>query len=338
MLLPGLAAARVEGTFAEAVLLETLALSRAQPRLRGRRGGRRDDAAPPAARPLHRDGLAAHARGGRGRGGPRGLRGRLRRTSNLEAGAATACRPPGPPRTPSRCCTTTRRGVRRAGGGAGRGTTLLVDTYDVEAAVRDGRRGGRARSSARSGSTRATCAVAGPPGPRPARRPRRHRTRILVTGDLDEYAIAGARRRAGRRLRGRHVAGHRLGRADRRPGLQAGGPRGRVGDDGAGGEGVAREGERTAAARRPRARRAGGRAGEEVLVIGTDDRWPPGRRSDAARPARAAGGRRRGLRRVDGGPRAVAGRPRRGTAASRDELPRGALRLSADEAAVPTVD
>ena len=34
-------------------------------------------------------------------------------------------------------------------------------------------------------------------------------TRIIVTSDLDEFAIAGPRRRAGRRVRRRHLAGHR---------------------------------------------------------------------------------------------------------------------------------
>ena len=72
----------------------------------------------------------------------------------------------------------------------GRGTTLLVDTYDIAEAVRPGGRGRRARRSAPSGSTPATSACSrsrcatqldalGATG-----------TQIVVTSDLDEFAIA----------------------------------------------------------------------------------------------------------------------------------------------------
>ena len=47
-------------------------------------------------------------------------------------------------------------------------------------------------------------------------------TRIVLSGDLDEYAIAALRAEPVDVVRGRHVAGHRVRRADRRDGLQAG--------------------------------------------------------------------------------------------------------------------
>ena len=79
---------------------------------------------------------------------------------------------------------------------------------------RCGQRRGRRRHRARRGPHRLRRpGRAGPPGPRTARPARRHRTRIVVSGDLDEFAIAGAARRTGGQLRRRHVAGHRLGRA-----------------------------------------------------------------------------------------------------------------------------
>ena len=59
---------------------------------------------------------------------------------------------------------------------------------------------------------------------------------IVVTSDLDEYAIAGLHGRAGRRLRRRHLAGHRLRRADGRHGLQAGRAGRRPGGEALGGQ------------------------------------------------------------------------------------------------------
>ena len=72
----------------------------------------------------------------------------------------------------------------------GVGTTLLVDTYDVAEAVRARRRGRRHRP--RRGPPRLRRPRrARPRGARPARRARRARdTRIVVTSDLDEHAIA----------------------------------------------------------------------------------------------------------------------------------------------------
>ena len=96
----------------------------------------------------------------------------------------------------------------------GVGTTLLVDTYDVAEAVRLGGRGGRHRP--RGGPPRLRRPRRGRPrGARPARRPRgeRHPHR----GDQRPRRARDRRPRggAGRRLRGGHPAGHRH-RATRR--------------------------------------------------------------------------------------------------------------------------
>ena len=137
----------VESTFAEAVLLETLLLSILNHDSAIAVGGVAHDLGRrwPA---VHRDGVAAHPRGGRGGRRPRGVHRRLRR--HLEPRgrpAATASRRPAPARTASRCCTTpsgTRSPPRSSS--LGTGTTLLVDTYDVAEAVRLGGRGGRPRA------------------------------------------------------------------------------------------------------------------------------------------------------------------------------------------------
>ena len=73
------------------------------------------------------------------------------------------------------------------------------------------------------------------------------KTRIVVSGDLDEFAIAGTARRARRHLRRRHLGRHRLRRPDREHGLQAG-----RGGRHAGGEAQRATRSRTAAARRRR--------------------------------------------------------------------------------------
>ena len=136
---------------------------------------------------------------------------------------ATASRRPAPPRTRSRCCTTTSgppsppRSTRSAPA-----PRCWSTPTTSRRGIEHRRRGRRAASSARSASTPATSACW--PG-----RPARSSTPSAppapgscVTGDLDEYAIAALRRRAGRRLRRRHRGGHRLGRPDRGHGLQAG--------------------------------------------------------------------------------------------------------------------
>ena len=105
---PGSPLLVVEGTFAEAVLLETLLLSIYNHDSAIASAASRMTMA--AGRPtLHRDGLAAHPRGGRGRGRPRGVRRGLR--LHLQPrGPAAVRRPDARARAPtaSRCCTTPR--------------------------------------------------------------------------------------------------------------------------------------------------------------------------------------------------------------------------------------
>ena len=138
VLLPGQPAARRRGHLRRGGAARDAGAVDPQPRLRGRRRRQPDDRrrAGPA---LHRDGVAADPRGGRGRRRPGRLRRRLRRArATSRPAAATASRRSGTAR--ARVHPAARR---RAGGlrGAGRrawapGTTLLVDTYDVEAGVR----------------------------------------------------------------------------------------------------------------------------------------------------------------------------------------------------------
>ena len=242
---PGSPILTVSGTFAECVVLETLVAVGAQPRQRDRRGGGPDGhrRARPAA---DRDGLAADPRGGRGRRRPGRLPGRLR--VHLQPGGrprATASRPPAPPRTRSRCCTTTSR-------------------------PRSPRRSPRWARTPRCWSTRTTSARASAtrsrwPGPDLrairidsgdlsvlAQQSRElldslgaTETKIIVSGDLDEYAIAALAAEpvdvygAGTAV----VTGS--GAPDRRPGLQAGRGRGP-----AGGEALREQGHR----RRPQDR------------------------------------------------------------------------------------
>ena len=181
----------VESTFAEAVLLETLLLSIlnhdsaiASAASRMTLGRRR-----PA---VHRDGLAPHPRGGGGRGRPRGVRRRLRRPPpTSRPGSGTASRRPAPARTASRCCTTPSSDAFRAQ------VDVARQGHDAAGRHLRRRRGGAARGRGRRPGARR--------GPPRLRRPRRARaarsaqqldalgatgTRIVVTSDLDEYAIA----------------------------------------------------------------------------------------------------------------------------------------------------
>ena len=163
-----------------------------QPRLRGRLGRGPDGRTRPGDRPLHRDGLAAHPRGGRGRRRPGGLPRRLRR--HLQPGgraAATACPPRAPRRTRSPCCTTARatRSARRSRRWASARRCWSTPTTSRPGIAHRGR-GRRPASSARSASTPATS----PCWPtRPATlldELGATTTRIVLSGDLDEYAIA----------------------------------------------------------------------------------------------------------------------------------------------------
>ena len=107
--------------------------------------------------------------------------------------AGTASRPPAPPRTPGSCCTTTSwpRSPARSRRSARRRRCWSTPTTCSAAWSWPCRRPGP--GWARSGSTPATSACW--PG-RPARswtRSARRNTRIVLSGDLDEYAIAALR-------------------------------------------------------------------------------------------------------------------------------------------------
>ena len=134
---PGSPLLVVEASFAEGVLLETLILSILNHDARRGRGrlahGRR------RRRPaLPGDGLAPHPRAGGGRRRPRGVRRRVRRHQQPRGGAQrTACPTAG---TSAHAFTLLHDDERTAFEAQvaclGKGTTLLVDTYDVPAAVR----------------------------------------------------------------------------------------------------------------------------------------------------------------------------------------------------------
>ena len=209
-----------------ACVLETLVLQHPQPRQRRRRRRLADDVR--RRRPaLHRDGLAAHPRGGGGRRRPRGIHRRVRHhlaTSRRAAGYGVPTAG-----TAAHAFTLLHDDEREAFAAQiaslGKGTTLLVDTYDVPTRREHRGRARRPRAGRRAARLRRP-AGPGPRGARPARPARAPPTPGSSSPrDLDEYAIAGARGRAGGPLRRGHVAGHRLRRPDRRDGLQAGRPR-----------------------------------------------------------------------------------------------------------------
>ena len=189
---PGSPILTVEGTFAEAVLLETLVAVDPQPRLRDRRRGRPGWSRAAGGRPLiemgsrrtHEEAAVAAARAAYLAG--------FAATSNLEAGRRYGMPDRRAPRpTPSRCCTTASATPSPPRSPSlGRGTTLLVDTYDVDAGRTDRGRGRRPRARRRPHRLRR-------PGRRSPTQVREQldalgatETRIVVTGDLDEYAIA----------------------------------------------------------------------------------------------------------------------------------------------------
>ena len=205
----------VESTFAEGVVLETLVLSilnhdtaiasaASRMTLRGRR---------PA---VHRDGLPPHARGGRRRGRPRRVHRRLRRDlATSRPAAATGCPRPAPRPTPSRCCTTRSarpsrpRSQPRA---RARPCSSTPTTSPRPCAPRSRWPG---RSSARSASTRATCCELARQVRAQLDVARRHRH--PDRGHVRPRRVRDRRARggAGRRLRRRDPAGHRLGRTRR---------------------------------------------------------------------------------------------------------------------------
>ena len=107
-------------------------------------------------------------------------------------------------------------------GALGTKTTLLVDTYDIRRGIEHGGRRPPGPSSARSGSTPATSACWPARPATSSTRSGATGTRIVLSGDLDEYAIAA--------LRAEPVDSYGVGtsvvtgsgRADRGDGLQAG--------------------------------------------------------------------------------------------------------------------
>ena len=218
------------------------------------------------------------------------LPGRLRvHAPTSRPAGATASRPPAPARTPSRCCTTTRRSAFRAQ------VATLGTGHDAAGRHLRRRPGHPRRRSRWPGRSSAAIRLDSGDLPTLAAQARElldelgaTRTRIVVTSDLDEYAIAGLMAAPGRRLRRRHLAGHRLRRADGGHGLQAGRARRRPG-----GQEVARASARWAAASTPSA--------GTTPTASPPPRWSaptpiarPGRRP---RPRRPAGARRRDLRR-----------------------------------------
>ena len=207
------------------VLLETLVLSilnhdcaspSAAARMATAAGGRpciemgsrrtHEEAAVAAARAAYVAGFATHQQ-------PRGR------------AAATASRRPAPPRTRSRCCTTTSATPSRPRSPP-RARARPCSSTPTTCAEAVATRGRGRRAGARRGPARLRRpAACWPARSAPARRARRHRHPDRRHARPRRVRDRRARRRAGRRLRRRHVAGHRLGRTHRGLGLQARRPR-----------------------------------------------------------------------------------------------------------------
>jgi nicotinate phosphoribosyltransferase len=103
----------------------------------------------------------------------------------------------------------------------GKGTTLLVDTFDVGRAVRTAvERAGPGRGPHRQRRP----PDGGPAGPRPAGRAGRAGDQDRAQRRPQRVLDRGAGRRPGRRVRGRDLPGHRVRGAHRGAGLQARGP------------------------------------------------------------------------------------------------------------------
>jgi len=326
----------VEGTFAEAVLLETVALSvlnhdsavaSAASRMTSAAVDR--PCLEMGSRRAHEESAVAAARAAAVSG--------FAGTSNLEAGRRYGIPTIG---TAAHAFTLLHDDEEAAFAAqvaaAGPGTTLLVDTYDVRAGVeRAVAVAGPGLGAVRLDSgdlgvlaqeVRAQLDSLGA-----------HGTQIVVTSDLDEYAIAA--------LAAAPVDSYGVGTSVV---TGSGAPtcgmvyklvarEGRSGQM----EPVAKTSRAKAGTggRKAAARRLGpdGRAVEEVLVTGTDEQvsaWVS--QDDALRalqvPLVVDGAVDAGWTGPEGLRRAT-----RRHRASRDELPRGARRLSADEAAVPTV-
>ena len=160
---PGSPVLSVHGTFAECVVLETLALSIFNHDTAIASAAARMVSAADGA-PADRDGLPTHPRAGRRRRGARRLHRRVhrhRRTSRRSA--ATACPRWAPAHTRSRCCTPPTT-VPTSGPRSGAGRRARRRHHTARRHLRhhagggQRRRGGRPRTRARSASTPATSA------------------------------------------------------------------------------------------------------------------------------------------------------------------------------------
>ena len=243
--LPGSPVLTVEGTFAEAVLLETLALSilnhdsavaSAAARMAYAAGDRpciemgsrrtHEESAVAAARAAYLAGFAA--------------------TSNLAAGHRY-----GVPTAGTAAHSWTLLHEREADAfraqveALGVGTTLLVDTYDIAAGHPDRGRGGRPAPRRRPDRLRRP-RRAGAPDPRAARLAGRRGHPHRAVRRPRRVRAGRPRDRSRGRIRRRDVGGDRVGSPDRGLRLQAGRGRGPVG-----GQALART-SRPAAAARPR--------------------------------------------------------------------------------------
>ncbi len=224
---PGSPILVVDGTFAETVILETLALSvfnhdcavaSAASRMVSAAGHR--PVIEMGSRRTHELAAVAAARAAYLAG--------FNTSSNLRAGQEYGVPTAG---TSAHAFTMVHDNERQAFAvqleSLGVGTTLLVDTYDVPAAVKTAvELAGSALGAVRIDSGDVAEVAAG--RTRSARRARgeAHQDR----GDRRPGRVLDRRpgHRAGRRLRGRHQAGHRVWRSDRVAGLQAGRPLRRV--------------------------------------------------------------------------------------------------------------
>jgi nicotinate phosphoribosyltransferase len=327
---PGSPVLTVEGTFAEAVVLETLALSILN----------HDSAVANAAARMS---IAAGDRP-------------LAEMGSRAPPSVPPSPPPVPPTSPGSARRATSRrarvghphdGHRRARVDAaarqredafrsqiealGTDTTLLIDTYDIRTRRRDRdprRRHGLGGVRIDSGDlptvaaeVRAQLDELGATG-----------TRITVTSDLDEFAIAAlAASPSTPTASGRRSSPDRARR--RRHGLQARRTPGCRGRLGRGGEGLDRQGVRGAQGRVPHPVR--GTATSELIAVSDGFEQPDG--GGASRRARPAGDARR-PRRADPafeGPAASLAREHH--AIVREELPVTALALSRSDPALPTV-
>ena len=315
----------VTGTFAERGRAGDAGAVDPQPRLR-RRLGRGPDGHRRRRAADHRDGLAAHPRaGGRGRGP-----GRLPRRVRLDVqpGRGRALRRPDRRHRRARVHPAARR---RAGGLRARRSPRSAPAPRCSSTPTTSPAASRRRSTVAGPALGAIRIDSGDLGVL-ARHARAQLdalgatgTRIVVSGDLDEYAIAALAAApvdvygAGTAV----VTGS--GRPDRRAGLQAG--RGRRP---AGGQAVGAQGAATAGARaRCRRHKPTGTAIEEIVVARPASR-PTSRSRPCSVPLVRAGTAVAACRALARGARPPAGGP--------VTLPWDGLKLSRGEPAIPTRD